>query len=87
MPPNLHVKLSKLLSVWQPPPLLNRMSSMVTYGKILARIVANSLSQGQYQYVPITSSYTNKAIQTFSYSSPGEFHVSFLYISKRQRLK
>ena len=73
MPPNLHVKLSKLLSTWQPPALFNRMFSVVTYGRLLARAVANSLAQGEFEYAPIASTFSIKSVQSCSYSSPGEF--------------
>ena len=70
MPPNLHVKFSKLLSTWQPPSLFSRMFSMVAYGRLVARVITNSISQGQYQYAPYTASVGKRSIQ--HYSSPGE---------------
>ena len=75
MPPNLHVKLSKLLSTWQPPTLFNRMYSMVTYGRLFVRVVANSLTQGQFDNVPYNWSFQRKSIQSFPYSSPGKLHL------------
>jgi len=75
MPPNLHIKLSKVLSTWQSPSLFNRMFSMVTFGRLVARAITNSISQGEFQYVPITASFIKRSIQHYPYSSPGNLYV------------
>ncbi|XP_076801420.1 protein phosphatase PTC7 homolog [Clavelina lepadiformis] len=70
MPPNLHVKLCRLLSLWQPPVLLSRMFSVMTYGRVLARAFANSVSQGELDYLPGVSSFSQSSVYGTSYSKP-----------------
>ena len=71
MPPNLNVKLSKLFQTWQPPELFSRMISVVTYGRLFARVFANSLTQGQLDNVSFNWSFQRRAIHSSAYS-PGK---------------
>ena len=47
------------------------MLAVTTYGRLLVRIIANSISQGEFEYVPISYPFSRRAIQSYSYSTPG----------------
>ena len=47
------------------------MLAVTSYGRLFFRAIANSLTQSEFEYVPVSYPLSRRAIQSFSYSSPG----------------